>query len=104
MFVLTTELFDSTTVNMSSADKLQKALFIPKKQAPFALGTQEIQVPGPGELLVRIQSTALNPVDWKIQVTGYFIENYPAILGTDSAGVVAAVGEGVTNFAVGDNV
>ncbi|KAI0684712.1 GroES-like protein, partial [Cytidiella melzeri] len=36
---------------------------------------------GPGELLVEIKATALNPVDWKIQSSGYFLTDYPAIWG-----------------------
>ena len=59
---------------------------------------------GSGEILVKIHATALNPVDWKIQVYNFFIEQYPAILGTDSAGTVEELGEGVTGFAKGDKV
>lgn len=82
----------------------QKALLIVSKGAPFTVGQHEIPAPKAGEILVRIQATALNPVDWKIQQSGVYVETYPAILGTDSAGIVEAVGEGVTNFAVGDRV
>ena len=56
------------------------------------------------ELLVKIHATALNPVDWKIREYAYFITEYPAVLGTDSAGTVEEVGEGVTGFAKGDKV
>ncbi|KZT22238.1 GroES-like protein [Neolentinus lepideus HHB14362 ss-1] len=80
------------------------ALFIKEKQGVWEVGTKDIQTPGEGELLVKIEATALNPVDWKIQKYGFFIEEYPAILGTDSAGTVAALGKGVTGFAVGDKV
>lgn len=46
----------------------------------------------------------MNPADWKLQATEYasVLKEYPAILGADAAGVVVAVGEGVTNFAVGE--
>jgi NADPH:quinone reductase-like Zn-dependent oxidoreductase len=47
---------------------------------------------------------ALNPIDWKIVKEGYFIEKFPAVLGNDGAGVVEKVGEGVTDFAIGDRV
>ncbi|KIP06232.1 hypothetical protein PHLGIDRAFT_24661 [Phlebiopsis gigantea 11061_1 CR5-6] len=84
----------------------QKALYLQSRLGSFALGTAEIPTPEAGELLVEIHATALNPVDWKIQdhdIVG-LIKEYPAVLGTDSAGVVKAIGEGVTNFAVGDRV
>ena len=57
------------------------------------------------EVLIKITSTAINPVDWKIPVYKLsYIEKYPAILGSDTAGTVEEVGEGVTNFVKGDRV
>lgn len=82
----------------------QKSLLLLEKQGAFAVRPTDIPKPGPGELLVEIHATALNPVDWKIQVYGIFLENFPAVLGTDSSGIVKEVGEGVTEFAVGDKV
>ncbi|KAG5719568.1 Zinc-type alcohol dehydrogenase-like protein C2E1P3.01, partial [Termitomyces sp. T112] len=81
-----------------------KALFLDAKCGNWALGYNDTPKPGNGELLVKIEAVGLNPVDWSIQKWGLFIENYPAILGTDTAGVVVEVGPGVTNFAVGDRV
>jgi NADPH:quinone reductase-like Zn-dependent oxidoreductase len=43
-------------------------------------------------------------VDWKVQQHGIFVEKYPASLGTDIAGVIEEVGEGVTAFKKGDKV
>ncbi|EMD40281.1 hypothetical protein CERSUDRAFT_70692 [Gelatoporia subvermispora B] len=80
----------------------QKALFLTAKHGDWAVGTTDIPTPGTGQLLVKIHSTALNPLDWKIQAYGLFIENYPAILGSDAAGTVEVVGEGVEGFGVGD--
>jgi len=82
----------------------QKALFIKAKQGDWEVSTTDVPKLGPGELLVKVESTALNPADWKIHDYGLFITEYPAILGFDSAGVVAAIGEGVDGFAVGDQV
>jgi len=80
------------------------ALFIPSRQAPFALGAREINEPGPGEILVRVKATALNPSDAKVQKRGIYVSRYPAVLGSDGAGVVERVGEGVTRFDPGDDV
>ncbi|KAG1844069.1 chaperonin 10-like protein [Suillus subalutaceus] len=82
----------------------QKALFLPKKQGNFEIGSRSIPSPGVGQLLVKIQSVALNPVDYKIKETGMFVTHYPAILGTDIAGIVEEVGKGVDNFRKGDRV
>lgn len=82
----------------------QKSLLLLEKQGSFAVRETDIPEPGPGELLIEIHATALNPVDWKIQKYYPLVETYPAVLGTDSSGIVKAVGEGVTNFVVGDKV
>ncbi len=65
----------------------------------------EKPVPGPADLLVRVQAIAVNPVDTKIRASlGEDPHDPPRILGWDAAGVVEAVGEGVTGFAPGDEV
>ncbi|KAG6917725.1 hypothetical protein DXG01_001376 [Tephrocybe rancida] len=81
-----------------------KALYLDAKCGKFVLGYNDTPRPGNGELLVKIEAVGLNPVDWSIQKWGLFIENFPAILGTDTAGTVVEVGPGVSNFAVGDRV
>ena len=62
---------------------------------------------GPGEVLVRVAATSVNPFDWKIR-SGAFKDiippTFPAILGVDVAGIVEAVGPGVQSFAPGDSV
>ncbi|PIL24399.1 hypothetical protein GSI_14152 [Ganoderma sinense ZZ0214-1] len=60
----------------------------------------------PDEILVKVEATALNPIDWKIQSFGLFIEKFPAVLGFDAAGTIAQIGEDIpsSSFAVGDRV
>ncbi|KAG1821778.1 chaperonin 10-like protein [Suillus subaureus] len=82
----------------------QKALFLPRKQGNFELGSRSIPSPEAGQLLVKIQCAALNPVDYKIKDAGIIVTDYPAVLGTDIAGIVEEVGEGVENFRKGDRV
>jgi len=82
----------------------QKAIFITENQGPWKVGERPVPKPGKGEVLVKILSTALNPVDWKVQKLAYFVKEFPAVIGSDSSGEVAEVGEGVTNFAKGDRV
>ncbi|KAF9463953.1 chaperonin 10-like protein [Collybia nuda] len=80
------------------------SLYLDSKFGNFVLKTNKTPKPGPGELLVRIEAAGLNPVDWKIQKYGMFIESYPVIVGTDVAGTVEEVGQGVSSFAKGDRV
>ncbi|KAH9919388.1 chaperonin 10-like protein [Fomitopsis serialis] len=82
----------------------QKVLYLQSKNGSFAVASAPVPKPGPGEVLIKVQSTALNPVDWKIQAFGIFVEKFPSIIGGDAAGVVVEVGEGVTNLKKGDRV
>jgi NADPH:quinone reductase-like Zn-dependent oxidoreductase len=86
------------------SDRYHSALVIPSKCGSLELRREETPRPGPGQLLVKIEATALNPVDWKILKLGIFVEKYPAIIGYDIAGVVDGVGEGVSTFVKGDKV
>ena len=60
--------------------------------------------PGPTEVLVRVAAAGVNPVDWKTRAGGGFLRDPPFTLGWDVAGVVEAVGFGVTWLAPGDRV
>jgi NADPH:quinone reductase-like Zn-dependent oxidoreductase len=83
----------------------QQALWLPGIGQEFSIGIREIDAPGPGELLVKIISSGLNPLDWKIQESGFiFVKSYPAVIGEEAAGIVESVGEGVTDFKEGDRV
>jgi len=82
----------------------QKALVIDKKEGSFQLTDIAIPKPGYGEILVKVQAAALNPVDWKIRKYGVLIDEYPAVVGSDIAGDVEDVGLGVTGFVKGDRV
>ena len=63
--------------------------------------------PGAGQIKVRVASTSLNPVDWKLRAGALqkmMPLELPAILGRDAAGEVVRVGAGVTAFKEGDQV
>ncbi|MEM7338564.1 MAG: NAD(P)-dependent alcohol dehydrogenase [Actinomycetota bacterium] len=68
--------------------------------------------PGPGEMLIEVHASSLNALDWHFLTgTPYFLRLMAGLRtpkrltpGADVAGLVAAVGEGVTEFAVGDAV
>ena len=62
--------------------------------------------PGPGEVLVRIRASSVNPLDIKIRrgEAPHAQTTPPAVLGIDLAGHVEAVGDGVDEFRPGDEV
>ena len=68
----------------------------------------DVEVPTPEacgrDLLVRVKAVSVNPVDTKVRAPKEAVETQPRILGWDAAGVVEAVGDGVSLFAVGDEV
>jgi NADPH2:quinone reductase len=59
--------------------------------------------PGPGEVRVRHHACGINFIDIYHR-TGLYPNTLPLVLGTEGAGVVEAVGDGVTHLAVGDRV
>jgi NADPH:quinone reductase-like Zn-dependent oxidoreductase len=64
-------------------------------------------VPGPGQLLIKVRAAGINPGEAKIR-SGALHERWPATFpsgqGSDLAGTVEALGEGVTGFSIGDPV
>ncbi len=63
----------------------------------------EIPTPGPGEVVVQNKVTLTCGTDVKMFMRGYRYDP-PHLIGHEAAGIVHAVGEGVTRFAVGDRV
>ncbi|GAA1127708.1 NADPH:quinone reductase [Arthrobacter flavus] len=69
----------------------------------LALADREVSVPGPGEVRVRIVASGVNPTDWKARAAGDL--GFPEVVpNQDGAGLVDAVGEGVTALTAGDRV
>lgn len=83
----------------------------PGQHAAFALRSRELAAPGPGQVLVQVQASAVNPIDVK-RCAGYGrrllalkgAARFPLALGNDLAGVVLAVGPGDVPFQTGDRV
>ena len=62
---------------------------------------------GPGEVLVKVAATSVNPIDWKMRrgnLKAVLTLQFPLIPGRDVAGEVLAVGAGVPNFKLGQRV
>ena len=82
----------------------QRALVLPTRLGRFAVTTVPIPTPGSDEVLLKVHSASLNPVDVSIQKTGRLVDHYPAIIGSDIAGEVMKLGVGVQGIEVGDRM
>ena len=85
---------------------MSKAIQISAYGGPEVLTLVDVDVaqPGSGEILIKQNACALNFIDVYMRTGLYKLPALPAVLGLEAAGVVAAVGEGVTELSVGDRV
>ena len=83
-----------------------RAVVLEEFGTPMVLKEIKKPVAGPGQVLVRIEASGTNPLDLKISAgqAAHAERTLPAVLGLDLAGVVEQVGEGVGEFAPGDEV
>ena len=86
-----------------------KAIVLDEFGGPEVLHVAETAAPepGPGQIRVAVQAAGVNPYDGKVRSGSYekfFKTPLPAILGLELAGTVDALGEGVTDVAIGDRV
>ena len=64
-------------------------------------------MPGPGEVLVRVAATSVNPIDFKRRAgltKDFYPLHFPGLIGVDMAGSVVKTGTAVEGFSVGDQV
>ena len=88
-------------------DSLQmRALIVDVANGPLRLVSIPRPVPGPGQVLVRIKASGVNPLDGKIRSgqAAQARQPLPAVLGMDLAGTIEALGEGVSGWLPGDEV
>ncbi|HEV2708821.1 MAG TPA: NADP-dependent oxidoreductase [Edaphobacter sp.] len=86
-----------------------KAVVLHEYGGPDKLKYEDVDDPvaGEGEVLVRLAATSINPIDYKMRsgaAKEHFPVTFPGILGRDIAGLVRALGPGVSGFAPGDKV
>ena len=80
-----------------------KGVISRSKDAPVELVTINVPDPGPGEAVVRVQACGVCHTDLHYKAGGIG-DDYPYLLGHEAAGIVEAVGEGVTEVEPGDFV
>src|SRR4051794_19518807 len=84
---------------------MTKAVVVHHTGGPDVLHYQdwEVAAPGPGQVAVRQTAIGLNFID-TYQRSGLYSVPTPFVAGNEGAGIVSALGAGVTEFAVGDRV
>jgi NADPH:quinone reductase-like Zn-dependent oxidoreductase len=86
-----------------------KAVVVHQYGGPEVLKFEEYPdpVPSPGEVLVRVAATSVNPIDYKRRAgltKDFYPIKFPGLIGVDIAGTVVEVGPGVEGFFAGDQV
>lgn len=81
-----------------------KAAVVPTEGGQHVVQDRSLAPLAQNEVAVKITATAINPVDWKIRAYKLFITEFPAVLGSDAAGEVVAVGKSVNHVDVGERV
>ena len=97
------------TLTSSSVQAHSRSALPPTMHAAVYRGVNDVRVEtvpvpqiGPGEVLMRVHACGVCGTDLKKIHTGS--HSAPRIFGHETAGVIAAIGEGVNNFAIGDRV
>ena len=85
---------------------MTKAIRIHEHGGPETLRWDEVDpgAPDAGQVLIRQRAAGLNFIDVYHRIGLYPVPSLPAIIGNEGAGVVEAVGDGVTSVRVGDRV
>ena len=86
-----------------------KAIVVHQYGGPEVLKFEDYPdpVPGPGEVLVRVAASSVNPIDYKRRAgltKDFYPLQFPGLIGVDVSGTVVKIGPGVDGFSVGDEV
>jgi NADPH:quinone reductase-like Zn-dependent oxidoreductase len=86
-----------------------KAIVVHQYGGPEVLKFEDYPdpVPGPGDVLVRVAATSVNPIDYKRRAgltKDFYPLKFPGLIGVDIAGTVVKIGTGVEGFSLGDQV
>ena len=86
-----------------------KAIVVHQYGGPEVLKFEDYPDPvaGPGEVLVRVAASSVNPIDYKRRAgltKEFYPMTFPGLIGVDIAGTVVKLGLGVEGFSIGDQV
>ena len=98
--------FSKTKSNRIANESMKAALYHPTNKNEYVVKTIAIPKFSKNQLLVKVNSASLNPIDYKISTTlipflRWFV---PHTIGRDFSGTVLDIGENVKNFRIGDEV
>lgn len=85
---------------------MTKAIRIHETGGPEVLSWDDVDVgqPGAGEIRLRHTAIGLNYIEIYQRTGLYAINDFPAVIGSEAGGVIEEIGDGVTDFKVGDRV
>ncbi|KAF6235615.1 hypothetical protein HO173_006298 [Letharia columbiana] len=86
-----------TTIRQASMAGKHQAAILPQKGGPLSVVDRATLEPGPNDVLVEAKAIAVNPVDYLQRDFGMPPPSYPAVVGSDVAGLVVKVGSNVSN-------
>jgi len=86
-----------------------KAIVVHEYGGPEVLKLEDYPDPvaGPGEVLIRVAASSVNPIDYKRRAgltKDFYPMQFPSLIGVDVAGTVVKIGQGVEGFSIGDHV
>lgn len=84
-----------------------RALWLASPGGSFRVGNAPVPIPGPGEVVVRARAVAVNPIDAMGGIARRVVLpwlRYPAVLGSDVAGEITALGSSTEDLQIGDRV
>lgn len=88
-------------------EEVHSALWLDSTRGSLRVGSAPVPTPGPGDVIVRARAVAVNPIDGLGGVARRVVLpwlHYPAVLGSDVAGEVVAIGSSVQGMTIGDRV
>lgn len=98
----------SLVASPAHAADTMKAIQYSEYGAPEVLHYVDVAmpVPGPGEVLVKVEAAGVNTIDWELRLRAIpkFSPKLPAIPGFDLSGRIVALGEGVSGHPIGESI
>jgi NADPH:quinone reductase-like Zn-dependent oxidoreductase len=87
-----------------SSKMSNRAAFLEAEKGQIIVRDADYSQPGEGEVLIKVHACGIQPADVKVAKYALLAMEYPTVIGSPAAGIVEAVGPGVTKVSVGERV